>query len=137
MKRITVVILALAVLPMLTLGCTKKVQLTIVNHAETARDIQVTTPEETLTLGSVGPNGGSLTGMIAIKSSDLPAQVRISAGAGANASFMVTEDTADRVWFHISRTGALSGPYNKRDVHVETEQDATITVKSEGTMVVK
>lgn len=137
MKRITVAIVALAVLPMLAGGCVKKVQLTIMNHGDTARDIQVTTPEETITLGTVGPNGGKLTGVVAINASDLPAQVRLSAGAGASTSFMVTEDTADELSFHISRTGALAGPYGKKDVHVETEQDADVTVKSEGKMVVK
>ncbi len=43
MKRITVMMVALAVLPLLAVGCTKKLQLTIVNHSDTARTIQVTT----------------------------------------------------------------------------------------------
>ncbi|MCJ7544002.1 MAG: hypothetical protein MUP47_05455 [Phycisphaerae bacterium] len=137
MRRMTVVVVALAVLPMLAGGCVKKVQLTIMNHGDTAREIQVTTPEETTTLGSVGPNEGQLTGLVAIKTSDFPAQVRLSAGGGATTSFMVTEDTADRLWFHISRSGAMAGPYGKQDVHVETEKDAEVTVKSEGKMVVK
>ncbi len=137
MKRILVALVVLTVLAMLGGGCTKKVELTIMNHGDMARQVQVTTPAETLTLGSVGPNGGKLTGLVAIKASDLPAQVRLSAGAGASTSFMITEDTADRLWFHISRAGSLAGPYGKKDVHVETEKDADVTVKTEEKMVVR
>lgn len=137
MKRTLVTIAALAMLGMLAGGCTKKVTLNIMNHGDAAREIQVTTPDETMTLGQVGPNGGRMTHPIRIKSSDFPAQVRVSAGGGANASFMVTDDTADKLYFHISASGALAGPQTKDDVYVETVKDAEVTVKGEGEMVVK
>jgi hypothetical protein len=137
MKRILATIVVLAVLPMLVGGCVKKVELTIMNHGDTARTIQVTTPEGTVQWGQVGPNGGKLTDKLTVKNSDLPAQVRISAGGGAATSFQVTEDTADHLWFHISRSGELAGPYGKKDEHVETVQDTSVTVKSQGSMVVR
>jgi hypothetical protein len=137
MRATTVTLVGLAMLAMLVGGCTKKVELTIVNHSEISRTIQVTGPEETMTLGQVGPNGGSLTATIAVKASDLPAQLHMSAGAGASTSFAVTEDSPDRWWFHITNTGTLAGPYGRKDVHVETTEEATVEVKSEPRMIVK
>jgi len=137
MRFTTAMIVGLAVLMMLAGGCTKKVQLTIVNHSDVTRTIQVTTPEETMTLGQVGPSGGKLTSTVKVKTSDFPAQLHMSAGAGASTSFTVTEDSPSKWWFHISRTGALAGPYGEKDIHVETAEDAEIQVKSEPRMIVK
>lgn len=137
MKRILVTVAVLAALGMLAGGCTKKVTLSITNHSDMTRDIQVTTPEETLTLGQVGPNGGKITHPIRIKTEEFPAQVRLSAEGGAHVSFTVTDDTKDKLYFHISGEGAMSGPHTKDDVYVETVKDADVTVKSGGRMVVR
>ncbi len=137
MRLMTIAIASMAALAMLAGGCSKKVELTIVNHSDVARTIQVTVPNETMTLGQVGANGGKLTSKVAVKNSDLPAQLRISAGAGAATSFMVTEDSPDKWWFHITHSGAIAGPYGKKDVHVETVEDANVEVKSEPRMIVR
>ena len=108
-------------------GCTKKVQITVLNHTEASRTIQLTVPDDMMTLGAVGP-GGRLSSTLAVKKSDLPASCRLSAGAGAEQSFAVTEDSPDEWWFHITAAGRLAGPYGKRDVHVETEDGGTIDV---------
>jgi hypothetical protein len=137
MKRMLATIVVVAVLPMLAGGCVKKVQLTIWNHGDTARTIQVTGPEGTLEWGQVGPHDGRLSEVLAVKTSDLPAQVRISAGGGAATTFQVSEDTEDHLSFHISHTGELSGPYRDKDRYVEMKKESEITVKSEGKMVVR
>jgi hypothetical protein len=137
MKRMTATIVALTVLPLLAGGCTKKLQLSIVNHTDTARTIQVSLPEETMAMGQVGPDGGRLTIKVAVKTSDLPAQLQLSAGAGASTSFMVTEDSPDKLWFHVTRQGKLAGPYEKKDVHVETEETENVDIKAGERMIVK
>jgi len=137
MKRIVAAVVVLAVLPLVVGGCTRKVELTIANHSDAARTIQVTTPDETMTLGQVSPGGGKLTHKISVKNSDLPAQCQISAGSGASTSFMVTEDSPAKLWFHISGTGALAGPYGQKDVHVETEERGTVEGRTQPEMIVK
>jgi hypothetical protein len=131
---VTVTLVAIA---MLAGGCNKKVQLSIANHSSTARTIQVTVPDETMTLGQVGADGGRLTSTVTVKNSDLPAQLQLSAGAGATNSFMVTEDTPDKLWFHVTRDGKLAGPYDKKDVHVETEETGKVNVSVDQQMIVK
>lgn len=111
----------------LAAGCTKKVNVTIYNHTDVSRTIQLTVPDETSALGAVGP-GGRLSSTLVVQKSDLPASCNLSAGAGASQSFTVTEDSPSRWWFHITRQGRLVGPYGKRDVHVETEDGGTIEV---------
>jgi len=108
-------------------GCTKKIDITILNHTDASRTIQLTGPYETETLGAVGAHG-RLSSTLAIKTSDLPASCNLSAGAGAQQSFRVTEDSPSAWWFHVTNTGRLAGPYGKHDVHVETEDGGTIEV---------
>jgi hypothetical protein len=137
MMRWMTVTATLVAMAMLTGGCTKKVQLSVANHSDSVRTVQVTLPEETMTLGQVGANGGRLTSTVTVKTSDLPAQLQLSAGAGATNSFMVTEDTPDKLWFHITRDGKLAGPYDKKDVHVETEETGKVGVSVDQQMIVK
>lgn len=120
-------VLTLLVSVMLLTGCTKKVQITVMNHSNVSHTLQLTVPDETMTLGSVGP-GGRLSSTLAVKTDDLPAQCRLSAEGGAAQSFVVTEDSPSKWWFHITGEGQLAGPYGKNDVHVETVEDANIVV---------
>jgi len=112
----------------MAVGCTKKVNVTIYNHTTSSLGISLTVPDGTLTVGSVGA-GSRLTHTLAVKTSDLPAQCTYSAGPGSSLSFTVDEDTKSKLWFHITRSGRLTGPYGKDDVHVETEKRGKINVK--------
>jgi len=111
----------------LAAGCTKKVEITVFNHTDVSRTLQLTVPDETTTLGAIGPNGRLSTTLV-VKTADLPASCNLSAGAGASQSFTVTEDSPSKWWFHVTRQGRLVGPYGKKDVHVETEDGGTIEV---------
>ena len=123
--RISHVALTAALSAGLLAGCSKKVEITIYNHTDVSRTVQATVPDETMTLGAVGPNG-RLSATISVKKSDLPASCHLSAGAGAQQSFTVTEDSPSKWWFHVTRAGRLAGPYGRSDVHVETEDRGTV-----------
>jgi hypothetical protein len=115
-------------------GCEKKVQMTFVNHTDSPRTIQVSTPDETMTLGQVSP-GGQLSHKVAIKTDDLPAQVNISAD-GASTNCMVTHHTPKAWWFHIEPSG-VAGPYGKDDVHSRDVEGGTIEMRTEPRMIVR
>ena len=85
--------------------------------------------DETMTVGAVSA-GGKISTMLVVKAEDLPAQCSLSAGDGTQQSFMVTNDSPSKWWFHITKDGRLAGPYGKNDVQAETEQtlDATVPV---------
>jgi hypothetical protein len=125
MKTTTVLLMTVLASLALATGCEKKVQLTIANHSETARALQLSTPEETSTIGSVGA-GGRLVTVLKVKDSELPAQCRLSAGAAAQ-SFAVTKESPDKWWFHITKDGQVTGPYGEKDVHTETEKTMDVT----------
>ncbi|HUS92443.1 MAG TPA: hypothetical protein VM695_11370 [Phycisphaerae bacterium] len=127
MRTRTLLVLASLAGGALAGGCTQKVDITILNHTDVSRTVQLSVPDETVTLGAVGPNG-RLSSTLAVKKSDLPASCRLSAGAGAQQSFTVTEDSPSKWWFHVTASGQLAGPYGKDDVHVETEDRGTIDV---------
>ena len=131
-------LIAIAVLcaGMLAGGCSKKVQITVRNHTDVSRPVQLTVPDGTMALGSVGPNS-SLTSTLKVKTDDLPAPCNISAGGGASQSFTVTEDSPSAWWFHITGAGRMAGPYGKDDVHTETEDRGTIVVPAGRRMLVK
>ena len=117
-------------------GCTKKVQITVANHSEMTRTIQLSTPDETSTVGAVSPSG-RLTTTLTVKTSDLPAQCRLSAGGSAQQSFIVTEDSPSKWWFHITKNGSLAGPYGEKDVHSESEQTIDVSVPAGRTTILK
>lgn len=119
----------------LAAGCDKKIELTVMNHSETTRTIQLTTPEETATIGSVSA-GGRLATVLKVKDSELPAQCRISAGAAAQ-SFSVTKDSPDKWWFHVTKDGQVTGPYGKNDVHSESEKTIDVTTPVERSTILK
>ncbi len=104
----------------MAVGC-KKIEVTIHNHSADAMSVRITVPDGTVPLGAVSA-GGRLSHTIKINNEDLPAQCSVSAGVGNSQSFTVTEDTKDKLWFHITNKGRLTGPYTKQDVHVETEK---------------
>jgi len=117
-------------------GCTKKVQVTVMNHTDVSRPVQLTVPDGTMVLGSVGPNS-SLTSTLKVKTDDLPAPCNLSAGGGASQSFTVTEDSPSAWWFHITAEGRMAGPYGENDVHTETEDRGTIEATTGRQMLVK
>jgi len=119
----------------LATGCDKKIELTIMNHSESARTIQLTTPDETSTIGSVSA-GGRMATVLKLKDSDLPAQCRMSAGAAAQ-SFSVTKDSPDKWWFHVTKDGQVTGPYGKDDVHSESEKTIDVTTPIERSTILK
>ncbi len=118
-------------------GCTKKVDLTVYNHSPSAIGLKVTTPDAgTMSIGTVNGDGGRLSHPVRVKNEDFPAQVTLSAGMGNSQSFTVTEDTRNELWFHVTESGRLAGPYEKDDVHVETEDAGEMEVTIErGTVV--
>ena len=115
-----------------TVGC-KKVEVTVWNHSDNALDVRVTVPDGTMSLGTVGANGARLSYTIKIDNEDLPAHCSMSAGVGNTQSFTVTEDTKDKLWFHIAGNGRLAGPYPEDSEHVESETTTDIesTVRQE------
>lgn len=117
-------------------GCTKKVQVTVMNHTDISRPVQLTVPDGTMALGSVGPNS-SLTSTLKVKTDDLPAPCNLSAGGSASQSFTVTEDSPSAWWFHITSEGRMAGPYGKNDVHTETEDRGTIEATTRERMLLK
>ncbi len=117
-------------------GCTKKVQITIRNHSDVSRSVQLTVPDGTMPLGSVGPKS-SLTSTLKVKTDDLPAPCNLSAGGGASQSFTVTDDSPSAWWFHITGEGRMAGPYGKNDVHTETEDRGTIEATTDTRMLLK
>ncbi len=136
MKLAKILFVVLAACTVLAGGCAKKVQISVANHSEMTRTIQLSTPDETATVGAVSA-GGRLTTTLTVKNSDMPAQCRLSAGAGAQQSFTVTEDSPSKWWFHITKDGSLAGPYGKDDVHSESEQTIDVTVPAGRTTILK
>lgn len=120
MKTLPTILAILAAVCLIGGGCAKQVEITVANHSDMSRSIQLTVPDETMTLGTVGA-GGKLTSMLKVKNENLPAQCALSAGAGATTNFMVTANSPAKWWFHVTADGRLAGPYGKDDVHVETE----------------
>jgi len=117
-------------------GCTKKVQITVMNHTDVSRPVQLTVPDGTMALGSVGPNS-AMTSTLKVKTDDLPAPCNLSAGGSASQSFTVTEDSPSAWWFHITAEGRMAGPYGKNDVHTETEDRGTIEATTRERMLLK
>lgn len=117
-------------------GCTKTVDITVMNHTDVSRQIQLTVPEGTMTLGAVGANS-MISSTLKVKKDDLPAQCNLDAGTGASQSFIVTDDSPSAWWFHISAAGRLVGPLGKNDVYTETEDRGKIEVRSEPRMQLK
>jgi len=120
----------------LMVGC-KKVNLMVYNHSDSARDIKVTTPDEgTLPVGSVSAGGGRLSYTMKIKNEDMPARCSVSAGVGNTQAFTVNEDTKDKLWFHVTRNGELTGPFTKDDTFVDTEDMGEIELEVREEMIV-
>jgi len=117
-------------------GCTKKVKVTIRNHTNADKTVQLTVPDGTRTIGVVGKHSG-LTHTLAVKKDDLPAQCHYAAGAGASVSFELSDDAPDEWFFHITNDGRLAGPYGKNDTHTETEDRGKIKVKTGTRMIVE
>ena len=117
-------------------GCTKKVHISVRNHTDVSRPIQLTAPDGTMAIGSVAPKS-VLTSTLAIKKDYLPAPCNISAGGGASQSFTVTEDSPSAWWFHITGEGRMAGPYGENDVHTETEDRGTIKATTGRRMLVE
>ena len=117
-------------------GCTKKVELTIYNHTDITRTVQLSTPSETTTVGAVSA-GSRLSTVLKLETKELPAQCRLAAGPGAEQSFAVTEDSPSQWWFHINKDGKLVGPYGKHDVHTETDQTMDVTLPAGRTTILK
>jgi hypothetical protein len=118
-------------------GCTKKIDLTINNLSEVARTVQLSTPSGTTTVGTVGPGGGRLSTVLRVETKELPAQCHLAAGAGAEQTFAVTEDSPSKWWFRITKDGKLAGPYGKHDEHVEADQTIDVTVPAGRTTILK
>lgn len=118
-------------------GCTKTVSLTIMNHTETARNLQLTVPDGTMPVGTVGPNGGTMMTKMKVNNSDLPAMCNLSAGAGASQSFTVTEDSPSAWWFHVTPEGKLVGPLGKHSEYIKDVDGGTIEMRSTPRTIVR
>ncbi|MCE5326689.1 MAG: hypothetical protein LLG01_09760 [Planctomycetaceae bacterium] len=133
MKSTRLLLVALVACAAVAAGCEKKVLVTVMNHSDLARTVRLSTPDETMTMGTVGAEGRqSMT--LAVKTSDMPAQCRIAAGTGSDLSFPVTDDTPSKLWFHITKDGKLAGPYGKNDVHTESEKNVDVSEPVRRTM---
>jgi hypothetical protein len=132
-----IAVVSMLVCVALMVGCSKQVTLTVFNHSATARNIQVTIPEGTRPVGSVSA-GGMIIHTVEIKNKDLPAVCNCTAGAGASQSFTIDDETRSKLWFHITKDGALAGPYDKDSVHTETgDPDVDIKLRSDPQMIVR
>ena len=135
MKRSNVILAVLLAGTVLMVGCVKKVKVTIMNHSSQPQTVRLTVPDGTMTVGTVSA-GGSLSHTLKVKTEDLPAQCNYSI-TGSSLSFTVDEDSPGRWWFHITKDGRITGPYGKKDTHVETEHKSTIKVTVPGGTVVE
>ena len=131
-----IVVISMLVCVAMVAGCSKEIKVTIMNHSDQTRTLQLTVPDGTQTIGAVSPDG-SLTYKMKIKNDDLPAQCNLSAGAGSSLSFTVTDDSPGKWWFHISNSGRITGPLGEKDVHTETEETVDIEIKVDSEMIVK
>ena len=136
MKTSHLIAIALLAAAVCAGGCTKTVNITVMNHTDVSRQLQLTTPDGTMTLGAVGPNS-TFSSKLQVKKDDLPASCNLSAGSGASQSFMVTEDSPKAWWFHVTADGKLVGPLGKNDVHTETEDRGTIELRSRPRTILK
>lgn len=127
MNATKLLLAALAVCAVLATGCEKKMLVTVMNHSDLARTVTLSSPDETYTVGTVSANEGRQSTTFAVKNDDLPAQCRIGAGTGADLNFQVTKDTPDKLWFHITKDGRVTGPYRKDDIHTETEKTIDVS----------
>jgi hypothetical protein len=117
-------------------GCTKTVKITVMNHTDVSRQLQLTVPDGTTTLGAVGPNS-TMSSTLKVQTSDLPASCNLSAGGGASQSFTVTDDSPSAWWFHVTADGKMVGPLGKNDIHTETEDRGKIEIRSDPKMLLK
>ena len=136
MKTTHFIAIGLLVAAVCLTGCTKTVHLTIMNHTDVSRQVQLTVPEGTMTLGSVGPEG-TMTSSMKLEKDDLPAACNLSVGAGASQSFTVTDDSPKAWWFHVTKDGRLVGPLGQYDLHTETESGGSIELRSKPKMMVR
>ncbi|HHH76415.1 MAG TPA: hypothetical protein ENL03_05265 [Phycisphaerae bacterium] len=131
-----ILVVALLAVAGFSAGCSKQITVTVYNHGASARDIKITVPQGTMNVGSASPDGGRIVRTLKIKNENLPAQCNLSAGFGASQSFTVDELTRDKLWFHISKDGAITGPLDKDSTHVETSDPDVIRLKSPQRMIV-
>ena len=136
MKTSHLIAIALLCAAMCAGGCTKTVDITIMNHTDVSRQLQLTVPDGTTTLGAIGPNS-TFRSLLKVKKDDLPAQCNLDAGSGASQAFIVTDDSPSAWWFHITAEGKMVGPLGKNDIHTETENRGKIEVRSEPKMLLK
>ena len=114
-------ITGLAVVAAIIGGCSKEVSVKIRNHSDISRKIQLTVPSGTRQIGSIAPNS-TLTHTIKIKKDLLPASCHYSAGGTARVTFEVSDESAKKVYFHITGNGKMVGPMGKNDVHSEVKK---------------
>jgi len=137
MKRNMTLILAVLLAGGLLAGCSKSVDLTVMNHTGSSNEISVTCPTTgTMPVGTVGP-GGSLSYKVSVPNDDLPARCTLSAGPGISQAFTITPSTPGAYWFHITKAGSLAGPYGKDDVHTETNPTEEVNLRVDNGMVVR
>jgi len=117
-------------------GCTKTVKITIMNHTDVSRPVQLTVPDGTMTLGAVGPNS-RMSSSLKVKRDDLPASCNLSAGSGASQSFTVTDESPSAWWFDVNPDGTLTGPFGENDERSVTEDRGTIELRSRPKMQLK
>jgi len=136
MKTSHLVAIALLCAAVCAGGCTKTVNITVMNHTDVSRQLQLTVPDVTMTLGAVGANS-MISSTMKVKKDDLPAQCNLDAGSGASQSFVVTDESPSAWWFHISAAGKLVGPLREGDRYTETEDRGTIELRSGPKMQLK
>ena len=136
MKTNHLIAIALLSAAMCAGGCTKTVNITVMNHTDVSRQLQLTVPDGTMTLGAVGPNS-TMSSSLKVKKDHLPASCNLDAGSGASQSFVVTDESPSAWWFHVTADGKLVGPLGKNDVHTETEDRGTIEMRSRPKMLLK
>ena len=121
---------------MTAFGCTKKVELTFVNHTPQVLAVKVTTPDDgTMNIGSIGADGSKLKAFIKLNTGDLPAQCTAAVGANTK-HFTVSEATKGKLWFHNTDKG-LAGPTDKDTPVTVIQQTGEIKMSTEPQTVVE
>ena len=124
--------MVLVLCAMTAAGCQKKVQITFFNHTNSVLPVKVTTPEHgTVPVGSIAGNGSQIRYTVRIKTDLLPAQCACAMGL-ASKTFTITEDTPDRLWFHLTRKG-LAGPVDEGTTLIDAEKiiDVKTTIRTD------
>jgi len=130
-RRLGLLSLVLAGVAMV--GCDKKIKLTFVNDTPQAREVEFTTPDGTVELGTIRP-AGKVSEEVKIAKDDLPARCSYTAG-DMTGQFTILKDSPGSMIIYVDKSRDV-GPGNKKtEMKTKKEKEVKDKVVEEGTVV--